>query len=231
REDGPVDIVVLAAGKKIVPKLVWTATGWQPASVIQSSSAGDMHRYLWRLTDYAGQPVRIVLLDEDNRPGCYLTCTGFQLLYTAEHEKEEFRQAMVDLAGRHDLTAMVLYEGEHFIAMSNANLDFSQARLNDCELMYGMFYQHFGAKGFLPQPPSGKLMVAIFDSQTGFEAYLDQKVATGVTGIYHPSTNRFVVYDYGQNRDYVSQKEKAQQHAKALQSSVERQRYLGAVQR
>jgi hypothetical protein len=138
---------------------------------------------------------------------------------------------MVDLAARHHLVPMRPYDSPHFTAMSNADEGFSEMRLGDCEQMYTFFYDHFRRRGFDLQPPAIKLMVAIFDSQAGFEAYLGQKLPVEIVGIYHPRTNRFVMYDFGQNRDYITQKEKAEKRGREIRSSFDRQRYLTAVQR
>src|SRR5205823_942095 len=77
--DDRLDVVLMAAGKRILPKRVRTATGWQPASRLLPAQNGQPHEYLWQIADYTGQYLRIVLVDEDDRPGCYLWCSSFQI--------------------------------------------------------------------------------------------------------------------------------------------------------
>jgi hypothetical protein len=73
--------------------------------------------------------------------------------------------------------------------------------------------------------------VAIFDSQTGFEAYLGQKMSPVITGMYHPSTNRLVVYDYGRNEAFLAQKRQAIQKGRELSWRYDRKRYAETVHR
>ena len=56
------------------------------------------------------------------------------------------------------------------------------------------------AKG--SQPPFD---VAIFDSPQGFEVYLGQKMPVGISGMYHPGTNRLLLYDQSENRQLLAQ--------------------------
>src|SRR5262249_26080110 len=172
-----------------------------------------------------------VLIDEDDRPGCHLVCGGFELVSAEQQERRDFSEMMVNLAAEHHLVPMVRYDSKHFTGLSNAEEAFSEQRLQNCELMYDLFFDHFRRKGFAIRPPSARLMVAIFDTQSGFEAYLGQRIPSTVTGIYHPTTNRFVMYDFGQNRAYVSARQSAEQRARRIGSQVDRQRYAGTVQR
>src|SRR5262249_46237317 len=74
-------------------------------------------------------------------------------------------------------------------------------------------------------------MVAIFDSQAGLEAYLGHKMPAAVTGIYHPESNRLVVYDFGQNDSFVAQKRFLQQEGRRIGSDLDRQRFIATVNR
>src|SRR5205807_4624560 len=65
----------------------------------------------------------------------------------------------------------------------------------------------------------------------GFEAYLGNALRTPVTGLYHLGTNRFVMYDFGQNRNYIAARRQAEQRSRQFTLQLDRQRYLGAVQR
>jgi hypothetical protein len=117
------------------------------------------------------------------------------------------------------------------MALTNADDRFSETRLRNCELLYALFCDHFRGKGFTLRQPSAKFMVAMFDSQAGFEAYLGQKMSPLVTGLYHPASNRLVVYDYGQNQTYVAQKRQVEEQARQVSSYLDRKRYMEALQR
>jgi hypothetical protein len=225
------DVVLFAHGKRIIPKQVKTNGGWQAATSVLRQKNGDLKEYIWPVSQYAGQTLRIALVDEGNRPDHYLICTGFQVLSVEQHEQREFSALMVNLTATHHLPPVLRYDSRHFTALSDADEGFSEMRLQDCETMYTLFYDHFRRKGFALRQPSAKLMVAIFDTQAGFEAYLGQNVPTGLTGMYHSKSNRFVMYDFGQNRNYVSAKRQAEQRGRQIGSQLDRQRYLGTLER
>ena len=229
--DDRLDVGLLAAGKRVVPKLVRTSNGWQPVSHLLPAKEGYSQDYIWRIDDYVGQYLRIVLIDEDDRPGCHVACSGFQILSGDEFERRDFSQFMVRLAEHHQLAPMTCYESPHFLAISNADESFSEMRLGNCELLYTLFSDHFRAKGFTFREPPSKLMVAMFDSQAGFNAYLNRKVSPLIVGIYHPLSNRFVVYDYGQNEILLSMRSQAERQARQIPSHIDRQRVIGAVER
>jgi hypothetical protein len=175
--------------------------------------------------------LRLVLLDDDVRPGCYVHCAGFQVQTQEEFEASEFGEKFAGLAARHKLPPMLAYYSQHFTAMSNADETFSESRLKLCETMYSLFYDHFRRKGLVLSSPAGKLQVSMFDSQAGFEAYLGRKMASEVTGIYDPRSNRFLMYDYGQNDSFVTRTQEALRNAQKIHLQMDRLRYLDGVQR
>jgi hypothetical protein len=69
------------------------------------------------------------------------------------------------------------------------------------------------------------------DSQAGFKAYPWRKESSLVVGMYHPSTNRLVLYDYGQNQSYLSMKDQAERQARQITSQPDRLRSVETVQR
>jgi hypothetical protein len=228
--DDKLDVVLLAAGKRVLPKLVRTDSGWQPVSHLLPPKEGHAQEYIWRISDYAGQYLRIVLVDEDDRPGCHLVCSGFQIISGDEFQRREFTQFMVRLAAKYQLAPMTCYESAHFFAISNADESFSKMRLGNCELLYTLFWDHFRAKGFPLRQPQTKLMVAMFDSQVGFNAYLNRNLSA-LLGFYHRPSNRFVVYDFGQDERLLSVKKQAEQQLRRIPSHLARQRALETVQR
>ena len=127
---------------------------------------------------------------------------------------------------------MVRIDSKHFRAVvGNADDDFIEERLYYCETIYDVFFEHFRKKGFTVRTPKGRMMVAVFDTQAGFEAYLGRSMSTAIRGIYHTPTNRLVVYDYGQNRDFLSAKARGDREARRIGSSFDRQRNISTFNR
>ena len=228
--DDRLDVVLMAAGKRILPKLVRTGNAWQPVSCVLPPKEGRAQEYIWRVGNYVGQYLRIVLVDDDDRPGCHVSCSGFQMLTSEEFETHDLSELMVRLARQHQLAPVRRYASVHFLALSNAEEHFSETHLADCELLYTLFWDHFRRKGFSLRLPQTKLMVAMFDSQAGFNAYLGRKESPLVVGMYHPLTNRFVLYDYGQNESYLSMKDQAERQARHIASQPDRLRWVETVQ-
>lgn len=230
--DDRLNVVLMAAGKRILPKLVRTVNGgWKPASGLLPPKDGDPQEYIWRVDDYVGQNLRIVLLDEDDRLGCHVSCSGFQILAGNEFDSRDFSQYMVRLAGQHDLAPMMRYDSPHFMALSNAEENFTEMRLGNCELLYSVFWDHFRGRGFTLREARTRFMVAMFDTQDGFNAYLGRKESPLVVGMYHTLSNRLVLYDYGQNQVHLSRKQQAERQARQIASQLDRQRSVETVQR
>ncbi len=230
--DDRLNVVLLAAGKRVIPKLVRTASGsWQSAASLLPLKDADPQEYIWRVGDYAGQSLRIVLVDEDDRPGCYVSCSGFQIIAGDEFEIRDFSHFMVRLSQQHHLAPMMRYDSPHFLALSNAEESFTEARLGNCELLYTVFGDHFRRKGFTLRQPGTRFMVAMFDTQAGLNAYLGRKASPLLVGMYHTLSNRLVLYDYGQNEVLLSKKQQAERQARQITSLLDRQRSLETVQR
>src|SRR5262249_29214791 len=85
-----------------------------------------------------------------------------------------------------------------------------------CELLHQMFLNHFRVKGFRVKEPPVRLMIALFDSPDGFEAYLGVPMPEMVTGVYDPPSNRLVVYDFGRNRALVRDRKAGERFAQPL---------------
>ena len=230
-DEDNLDIALFAPPKRLIPKQVRTEDGWQKVGRLQGLDGGRPREHVWNLAGLAGQPVTVVLVDEDRRPGCHVWCGGFRIIPTDVFEPREFSRFMLKLTRDQKLPSPVRFDSEHFTALSTADDDFTIKRLNNCEVIYDLFYQHFRRKGFALQRPAGKLMVAIFDSPAGFDAYIGQKMPDGIVGIYHPKSNRLVVYDLGLNRAFVAAKRQAQQQGKGIGSDMDRIRYIETVNR
>jgi hypothetical protein len=229
--EGLLDIVLLRPGKGVVPKQVYTDQGWQKVPTLLPGQEAAPAEYMWTVGPYAGQTVRIGLLDQDERPGCSVYCSGFQFQTLDDLREQEFDWFMIGLAQKHNLTPMRRYTSRHFTALSNAGAGFSDWQLRNAELIYALFCDHFGRKGFEVHHPARKLMMALFDSQAGFDAYLGRPLSAHVSGIYHRGHNRLVVYDFGQNPAFQESKQKAERAGQRLAQSIERLRYQGAVDR
>jgi hypothetical protein len=225
------DIVLLAAGKRVIPKQVRKGAEWQTTNSILAAEDGRGCDYAWDVRNYAGQSLRIALIDDDKRRDCFLVCSGFRLVAADEHDGREFGRYMRSLTAEYKLGPAARFESKHFIAYSNADDEFAEMRLNNCELIYDLFFEHFRKKGFKVHEPPSKLMVAVFDSQSGMEAYIGQRMPTTVTGLYHPKSNRLVVYDYGKNRDFEDAKKQARTFARRIGSDLDRRRFIDTVNR
>jgi Protein of unknown function (DUF1570) len=229
--DDRLDVLLLGVNNKVIPKLVLTEGGWTPALGLDARTRGKPNEYSWNVTGLGGQKVQIAIVDRDERPGCYVYCTGFRFTKVEDIEAKEFATFVRRLEHEHKLPPLTLYESKHFTAWSNADVRYSEMRLNNCELIHSLFFDHFRRRGFNVRPPAYKLMVAVFDSQTGFEAYLGQAMPVHIMGIYHPVTNRLVVYDIDQNRAVVARNDQALEEGKRIRADLARIHYVKTIDR
>lgn len=230
--NGDLDVVLEAAGRVFLPRQVRGDGGWKPSpELLPPGPGGGPREYQWDVSGYAGQRVRVELIDRDPRPGCFLVCGDFRLVPREDTAGREFAEAMVKLTREHHLGPVARIDSIHFTAVTNAADDYTEERLYNCETIYALFFDHFRGKGFAVREPAGKLMVAVFDSQEGFEAYLGTRMPTAVTGIYHRVTNRLVVYDYATNRALVAFKQAGRKEADKIRGGLVRQRVLGSFNR
>ncbi len=227
------DVGLMAAGRRVIPKEVRQpdSSFKKAAFLLPPGKDGKPREYVWRVHNYGGQAVRIVLADEDTRLGCHLVCTGFEVIPAEEFDGREFGRFMLKLVKDHKLSPVYRYDSSHFLALSNAPEEFTGRRLGNCELIYDLFFEHFRQKGFRVYEPPSKMMVAVFDTHAGFEAYLGERLPGAVTGVYHPPSNRLLVYDFGTNRQFVAEKAQAQALVKRIPSELHRRRFTATVNR
>ncbi len=225
------DVILLAAGRRMIPKQVRKGADWEAAGLILGSEDGRPRDYAFDVRNYAGQALRLALIDDDKRRDCFLVVGGFRFVAADEFDGREFGRFMHHLTAENKLGAAARFESRHFVAYSNADDEFAEMRLNNCELIYDMFFEHFRKKGFKVREPSTKMMVAVFDSQAGMEAYIGQRMPTAVTGLYHPKSNRLVVYDYGQNRAFEDAKKQGRMVARHIGSDLDRRRFIDTFNR
>lgn len=150
---------------------------------------------------------------------------------TADQEARAFGRFMVGLEEKHRLPSFSRYDTKHFVALSNADDKFTEGWLRNCELLYALFFDHFRRKGFPVRDVPAKLMVAMFNDAAGFDAYVGQKMPALTTGLYHPATNRLVLYDYGANELLQARRRGIEREVRQIGSQMERERVQGAVQR
>jgi len=229
--DDRLDVLLLGVGNKVVPKLVLIESGWTPVTGLDGRTQGRVNEYAWNVSALGGQKVQIAIVDRDERPGCYLYCTGFRFTRVDDLEAKEFATFVHRLEQENKLPPLTRYESKHFTAWSNAEERYTEMRLRNCELIHGMFFDHFRRRGFNVRPPAVKLMVAIFDTQTGFEAYLGHAMPVHIMGIYHPVTNRLVVYDIDQNRAVIARSDQAREEGKQIRSDLARIHYVKTIAR
>ena len=231
-EDERLDIYLEAAEREIIPKLVQTEKGSRKTALLLPPLDGRPREYVWSVAGRAGATVRIVLVDRHAAPGRYVWCSGFRIEPVDWFEGREFTRTMHDLARDQRLAPMgPRLRSEHFLAVSNTDEDFSRRQLQRCELLRSRFLSHFRRKGFALKAPPQRLMVALFDAQEGMEAYVGHRLPSAIAGLYHPPSNRLVVYDYGRNRGLLHHKEQARKFADRLRTDLEKQLVLGTVER
>jgi Protein of unknown function (DUF1570) len=235
--DGRLDVVLAGADQKIVPKKVRGAAGWSPAPQLLPRWQGKPREYAWDISHLAGETLQIVLIDQDDRPGHYIYAAGFhftqspQVVQATAPEDRDFEQVMMDLQAKHQLTSVARYDSKRFTALSNADASFTVERLQNCELFYDLFLDHFRRHGFAVHAPRQRLMVAVFDSQAGFEAYLGQKMPATVVGVYDLPTNRLVLFDLNSHPSLQAQKKAILQKGAKMGSSASRSLFAGTVER
>jgi len=231
-EPGPaLDVVLEAAEREIIPKSVRTADGPREAQRLLPPDNGRPREYFWPVGSRAGQRVRIALIDDDDRPGCHIFCSGFQLIAADEYNGRVFADDMRRLERKNRLPPMTRLDSDHFLAIGDADDDDIEHRLYNCETIYAIFFDHFRRKGFDVRPPAERMMVAVFDSQEGFEAYLGRNMPSAITGLYDRDGNRLVVYDYARNRAFREAKKRGDEIAHSIAAPLERQRFVGAFGR
>jgi hypothetical protein len=208
------DVVLEAAAREIIPKIVRRGDSWASASRLLPAEKGRPREYLWNVEKHAGRRVRIALIDSDDRAGCHVVCSGFELVTRDDINAGQFAEAIRKLEAGHKLRRMVRYTSDHFLAYSNADAGYTEYRLDNCEMIHADFFKHFRKLGFAVMAPSEKMMVVVFDTQAGFEAYLGQSMPSAVTGIYHTQSNRLVVYDFATNRAFAEGSKRLESEAK-----------------
>jgi hypothetical protein len=220
------DIVLMAAGKRIVPKKVLKDDAWVSTPKLRGKLNGQPREYLWDLSNYVSQQLQVVLIDQDERPGCHVFCTGFRYVPRDKYDYQEFAKFMLKLESEHKLPPLQRFESKHFICLSNTDDDFTIMRLRNCELIYNLFLDHFYRRGFPVREPGYKMMVAAFDSQAGFEAHIGQRMPAGITGVYMKDSNRLVIYDINRNNYIVAKRQNITNTSKGIFSDLDRMRFV-----
>ena len=217
------DVVLEAAKREAVPRQVKQGDRWLAAPTLLGPNGGQLREYRWPLDGYAGKRVRIAVVDSDDRAGCHVVTTGFRLVTREDLEAQQFARRMRDIREKHRTSKPQRYDSTHFMALSTADAAYSEYRLHNCETIHALFFEHFRKRGIAVRIPTEKLMVAIFDSQDGLDAYMGQKISSSVTGLYQKDANRLVVYDYGTNRAFASAVARAAFAMKGVPSDLERE--------
>jgi hypothetical protein len=220
------DVVLLAAGKRVIPKKILKDEGWVSTAKLRPKLRGKPREYMWDITNYIGQTLQIVLIDQDDRPNCHVYCGGFRHTTRDVYDYQEFAKFMLKLESEHKLPPVQRLESKHFICLSNTEDDFTIVRLRNCELIYSLFLDHFYRRGLSVREPGYKMMVAAFDSQSGFEAHIGQRMPSGVTGVYMKDTNRLVIYDMNRNNYIVAKRQNINDASRGIYSDLDRMRFV-----
>jgi hypothetical protein len=220
---GMLDVVLEAAKREVVPRQIKQGDKWLAAPILLEPTGSQLREYRWPLEGRVGKRVRIAVVDSDDRAGCHVVTSGFRLVTRDDLNGHQFAQHMRAIQEKHRLAKPIRYDSKHFMALSTAGAVYSEYRLHNCETIHALFFEHFRKRGFAVRIPTEKLMVAIFDSQDGLDAYMGQKISSSVTGLYQRDANRLVVYDYGTNRAFASGVARAAVAMKGGSSDLERE--------
>lgn len=229
--DHRLDVVLIDENRIAVPKQTYTSNGWVAASGLLPRWQGMPRDYSWDVSNCRGQTLKLVIRDQDDRPGCHVYAAGFQLISTGASSDGDFSTYMLTLQERHKLPLMDCYTSKRFVAISNASDKFTRQHLKYCEIFYDLFLNHFRSRGFNPQiPANSKLMLCMFCEPKGFEAYLGRQMPAGITGVYHTPSNRLVLYDLAQNAYLLAGRENLLKRAESL-NPHDRMRITDTVER
>ena len=225
------EVVLEGTERKMAPRFVRTDKGLLAAPTLLPTLNGKPREYVWNVEGLAGQTVRICACDLDERPGCHVVCGGFTIVARDDFNGREFGDYMLRLCRTHQLPPVTRFDSKRFMAISNAEDLFTERQLLYCESLYDLFFDHFRRQRFVIHEPRSRLMVAVFDAPAGFEAYMGQRMPNAVTGVYHPASNRLVVYDFGQNRAFKDGNERANAKLKLIPTTLEGKRIIGTFNR
>jgi Protein of unknown function (DUF1570) len=228
--------VILDVNGEILPREVWTEGSYRDTPALLPSTARSyLREYRWDVSAMAGRRVRVSIIDQDDRPGCFVACGGFRFVSEATSAIASFAHDMgrlpIEKGTAQNSRFMGRLDTRHFVAMGPASDADLEYRLSNCEALYSLFFSHFRKHGFTIQEPSSKMMVAVFDTQSGFEAYLGRRMPTAVTGLYHPESNRLLIYDYESNRGYKASLTRNRELLKMARSDLERDRLNSTINR
>jgi hypothetical protein len=229
--DGRLDIVLADENNQTLPRKVKVGASWSASPRILPPFVGQPREYAWDVAGHVGKRLQIVLIDEDDRPGNYLYSSAFAFQTGQDFQDGDFARFMRNLETKHHLLPMARFDSKRFTAIGNARDEFVVDRLKNCEIFCDQFLEHFRSRGFAAVQPSQRLMLAVFESPEGFEAYLGQKMPSGVAGVYHPPTNRLVLYDLAENRAIVAQRDAAKKAGSRIGSTLERGRFIETMER
>lgn len=216
------DVVLEGAGRSYLPRQVLRAGRWTDAAEVLPPDRGELRPYRWDVSGHAGKMVRLALVDTDDRAGCYVVSSGFEIVTRDEHNAGQFADALRVLHEKHGQPKAWRLDSRRFLVYSTADRAFTEKRLQDCELIYSSFFTHFRRRGLSVREPREKLMVAVFGSQKGLDAYVGQPLGPVVTGLYHLPTNRLLVYDYATNASFLETKRSADDLARGGATDLDR---------
>jgi hypothetical protein len=229
--DHRLDIILAGADNRPIARKVRSASGWSGAPSLLPRWQARPRSYCWDVATHVGRTLQIVLIDQDDRPGHYVYATDFKFVAAQQFFDHDFARTMTELQEKHSLAQFTRFDSKRFTAISNATEEFTIERLNNCEIFYDHFLAHFREKGFTLHPPPQRLMIAIFDAPAGLEAYLGQKLPPSIAGLYHPTTNRLLLYDLSENRAMLANKQHALKYGDKIRNNFDRSRFIGAIER
>ena len=100
KADETLDVLMYAAGKRLIPKRVRVDQGWQPVDHLLGPKKDQQQEYAWNVEDVAGKTVRLALWMTIRVPACYVICSGFPTADRRPHARSDLRKGSAAIRPR-----------------------------------------------------------------------------------------------------------------------------------
>ena len=221
----------LISGKTVVPLLKKTANGWQSVTTISPRTNGKAHEYAWDVSGLIGLSAEVRLIDADERPNCYLFSSGFRIFGVGSSSSQtaniaaKLRKAEKQFEGR----KFVRKESTFFRTWSNADPQYTDTQVRNCEMLYRLFYDHFKKRGFTVRPLTQKMAMVVFHAPSDMSAFLGFRLPQSITGLYFRKGNYLLLYNVQHHEELVNHKQKALANSSQIPLDIQRTQYIQNV--
>ena len=168
------------------PRQVRQGDKWVAAPALLGPAGRQLREYRWPLDGHAGKRVRIAVVDADGRAGLPRRHDRLPPGHARRTQRPAVRRRHAQAPGEAQPAKPLRYDSKHFMAMSTAGTATPNTGCTTARRSTPCSSTHFRKRGFEAHVPAEKMMVAIFDTQDGFEAYVGQKMSVGGHGAVPP---------------------------------------------